>query len=643
MTDQSADLVTKIDVEPDLAGLTSFEAGIDRAIKKVNQLGEAIRRVNNLAPKSRFSSTGGAGGAGGMPSAATVAAVSAISASGVNLVSRLPVGKVVAQEAAKIQRAVAASASPGIAGLLSPPGGFGGFLPPPGAGGASGAFGGGGGALARLKDAFTPDTSAGSFSGTPIDPKNRRPIPAAVQDATGRNSFGVDAMLGGAALTAGAVAAWNSISQSLDNITKQQNQLARLPQTVDSAADSFFRLNAAATETKTDASAFISTYANIATATEKLGLSEKEAIEATQGLTSALALGGGSEQAVSAALYQMGQAFSSNRFGGDEFRSFMEAIGTMAPEVAKAFDTDIKGLREMSEAGQLTAEKVTAAFRKMATNNIALLKKQGWTWGQVMTVMTNDWNAFLAKATIGGEWKRLADFFANELLPIIRGVENTVADFWSSLTDESKAAFLIGILGAVGAALAALAVPALTAMAPFILIGGAIWLLYQTFIEFKAWLDGNGGTIFDELFGSFDEFERRYPKLVAGLQTIVDLIQTAWNGLNSLTKDENGNGLLDNPTGIAWSAIKRATPVGAAMDVAKGALDIFGGGEGAAGAATGAPAPKGNTTISNSGNRTVTIQVATPQQAGQVVNSLDNIGTITEMAAGNIAEATGAR
>ncbi|MDM4181568.1 hypothetical protein, partial [Klebsiella oxytoca] len=26
----------------------------------------------------------------------------------------------------------------------------------------------------------------------------------------------------------------------------------------------------------------------------------------------------------------MGQAFSSDRFGGDEFRSFMEAIGTMA-------------------------------------------------------------------------------------------------------------------------------------------------------------------------------------------------------------------------------------------------------------------------------------------------------------------------
>lgn len=54
----------------------------------------------------------------------------------------------------------------------------------------------------------------------------------------------------------------------------------------------------------------------------------------------------------------------------------MEAIGTMAPEVAKAFGTDVKGLRAMSEAGKLTAETMIKAFEKMAASNADLLKNR---------------------------------------------------------------------------------------------------------------------------------------------------------------------------------------------------------------------------------------------------------------------------
>jgi tape measure domain-containing protein len=191
----------------------------------------------------------------------------------------------------------------------------------------------------------------------------------------------------------------------------------------------------------------------------------------------------------------MGQAFSSDRFGGDEFRSFMEAIGTQAPKVAEAFGTDVKGLRAMSEAGKLTAETMFKAFEKMAESNAELLKKQGWTWGQVTTVMTNDWQAFLAQATIGGEWQRFTDWAANTLIPVARSAEKEVAEFWSTLSDDSKSAILIGILGAVGAAFAALAIPVLAALWPFLAIGAAVWLVYETFVEWKHWMDGESGSI----------------------------------------------------------------------------------------------------------------------------------------------------
>lgn len=654
MTDQSADLVTKIDVVPDLAGLTAFEAEIDRAKRKVEQLGAAIRHVNNLAPKGRFAPSGGmGGGAGGTSSAATVAAVSAISASGANLVSRLPVGKVVAQEAAKIRQAVSAGASSGIAGLLPPPGRFGGFLPPSGVGSIVSPAGGSGGALATLKDSFFPDTSAGSFSGTPLDPKNKTPVAQGVNRATG-GGLGVDNMLGGAALTAGIVAAWNSVSSSLDNITKQENQLARLPQTIGSASDAFLRLNKAASDTKTDAGAFISTYANIATTTEKMGLSEKEATEATQGLTSALALGGGSEQAVTNALFQMGQAFSSNRFAGDEFRSFMEAIGTMAPEVAKAFDTDVAGLREMSEQGKLTAEIVVKAFRKMSQNNLELLKKQGWTWGQVTTVMTNDWNAFLAKATIGGEWQRFTDWAANTLIPIARAAENEIADFWSHLADESKTAMLMGILAALGAAFAALAIPVLAATWPFLAVGAAVWLLYELFVEFKAWMNGEGATIFDRLFDSFDQFEKRYPSIVNGLRLLSKLAGKAGGDIapeGSAPSQQKIDEFLKNRNGGDGTPQKglmeRFLEYNGNFNPLPGLekfLGLFVGDANAAGmnAMAGRGAAGMSATYNNSGNKVVNIYTQSPSATSEIVNGLDNPGTINDSVNGNIAIGQGA-
>ncbi|VDY42077.1 Uncharacterised protein [Salmonella enterica subsp. enterica serovar Daytona] len=110
MTDQSADLVTKIDVIPELEGLNSFDAAIERAIAKVNQLDAAIKRVNNLKPASPYAPTSTVS----MPSAATTAAVATIAATGANLVSRTPLADTVRKEAQKVARAAVEGTASGI-------------------------------------------------------------------------------------------------------------------------------------------------------------------------------------------------------------------------------------------------------------------------------------------------------------------------------------------------------------------------------------------------------------------------------------------------------------------------------------------------------------------------------------------------
>lgn len=628
MTDQSADLVTKIDVIPDLDGLNSFDAAIDKAIAKVNQLDAAIKRVNNLKPASPYAPSS----ASTAPTAAATAAIATVAATGTNLIARTPLAETVRRESQKVARAAVQGMGNGIGLPLLGGGGSGGgglLLPPPRAGG------------------FNP-FDASNFSGEPLNTR-KKPVADAVQSGI-RNPFGVDTMLAGAGLTVGIMAAGNALADSLDSIQRQQAQIARLTQTTGDAKEAFFALNQAASDVRSDSGAFISTYTNMATATQKLGKSQEETIRATQGLVGALQLGGGSAEAVNAALYQMGQAFSSDRFGGDEFRSFMEAIGTMAPEVAKAFGTDVKGLRAMSESGKLTAETMMNAFEKMAASNADLLKKQGWTWGQTMTVMKNEWQAFLAQATIGGEWQKFTDWTANTLIPLARSAEKEVATFWSTLADESKSAILIGILGAVGAAFTALAIPVMAALWPFLAIGAAVWVVYEAFVEWKAWLDGKGGTIFDSVFGSFDEFERRYPNLIAALRTIIDLAGKAASGIDNATKQNGSNGIIsdaiENPWMTAFKGLYNLTPLPNTFRSLGGLSDMFDlnplpGIESALGilpsTATGTP------NISNSGNKTTTIIVNSPKEAADTVNNIDEPGTLSGDIGGNIAESTGAR
>ncbi|WP_434116625.1 tape measure protein [Klebsiella michiganensis] len=630
MTDQSADLVTKIDVIPDLDGLNSFDAAIDKAIAKVNQLDAAIKRVNNLKPASPYAPSS----ASAAPTAAATAAIATVAATGTNLIARTPLAETVRRESQKVARAAVQGMGDGIGLPLLGGGGSGGgglLLPPPRAGG------------------FNP-FDASNFSGEPLNTR-KKPVADAVQSGI-RNPFGVDTMLAGAGLTVGIMAAGNALADSLDSIQRQQAQIARLTQTTGDAKEAFFALNQAASDVRSDSGAFISTYTNMATATQKLGKSQEETIRATQGLVGALQLGGGSAEAVNAALYQMGQAFSSDRFGGDEFRSFMEAIGTMAPEVAKAFGTDVKGLRAMSEAGKLTAETMIKAFEKMAASNADLLKKQGWTWGQTMTVMKNDWQAFLAQATIGGEWRKFTDWAANTLIPLARSAEKEVAAFWSTLADESKSAILIGILGAVGTAFAALAIPVLAAIWPFLAIGAAVWLVREAFIEWKAWMAGESGTIFDGLFGSFDEFEKRYPSIVKGLKLLSEWIGKS-GGIapeGSVPSQGQIDEFLKNKNGSDGKPekglIERFLEYNGNFNPLPGLekfLGMFGGGDDARqDASLMTPPSKGGVIINNDVKNENNINVPDAKDVGTVVEGLSKTSTTQSLSGVNWAEANGA-
>ncbi|EPH0541230.1 tape measure protein [Serratia marcescens] len=552
MTEENKDLVTKVSVDPDLSGLKSFQREIDAATRKVEELDRAIRNANNLKPRSPYAPPGvsraGGSAAGGLAAGAAAGGL------GAHLINRgVPPTPPPRQPASNVNPPIPLSYNGGNNGLPPPKGPQ--FNPMP-----------------QMPDivrapqgwaAQQRKPSIGDFDFSNIDwGASGKKVPREAK-APRAPSGGIDpsTMLAGAASAYAMAAGLSSIADSMDKIQQQEAQLERLPQTIGNGRDALLELNQAANDVRTDGEAFVSTYTNMATATEKLKLSQEEVTKATQGLVGALQLGGGSSQAVSNALYQMGQAFSSDRFGGDEFRSFMEAIGTQAPKVAEAFGTDVKGLRKMSEEGKLTAEVMVKAFSKMSADVVSQLNKQGWTWGQVVTVMKNDWNSFLTKATSGGEWKKLTGWLVDNVMPAFKKTTDAAADFWLTTTDESKKNILLGILAAIGAGFAALAVPVLAATWPFLAVGAAVWLLMEVFSDFKAWMDGKGGNIFDSMFGSFDEFEKRYPKIITALKTITEAIDKINNfiskgeGMGQMLKDAlSPGGVMLRTQGVKTSA-----------------------------------------------------------------------------------------
>lgn len=637
--EQTQELVTKIDVQPDLSGLLSFQQEIDKATAKVNELSAAIRKANELQPKSRYAPPVN-------NPAATAAAAGLAGGFGANLVKGAGLAPIIKKATEDVAKSTALALRAGGAGRVEYFGGRG------GAGGGLVPFNSlpaesAGGALARYRSPVEDmDLSGYRAPDAGLTIGGKKPVADAVRKATG---FKAPNMLAGAATAYGLARGLDAVAESMDKVQSQEQQLERLPQTLGSGKAAYIELTNAASQVRSDGDAFISTYTNMATATEKLGLSQKETQKATQGLVSSLQLGGGSKEAVTNALYQMGQAFSSDRFGGDEFRSFMEAIGTQAPAVAKAFGTDVKGLRAMSEAGKLTAETMVKAFEKMADQNISLLNKQGWTWGQVTTVMKNDWNSFLAEATSDGEWSRLMSYIANNITPTMREAEQSVAAFWSTMTDQSKANILLGILAAIGAGFVALAVPVMAAVWPFLAVGAAVWVLFELFTEFKDWMDGNAKTIFDSLFGSFDEFEKRYPNIVAGLRALGKAADTAKQGVESVPGVkgvEQTAGVLATPSGLFGNALgfveKNLNPLPGVEKF----LSLFGGSSESTTPSVLTPPSinaGGNkqTTITNSGN--TTIQVATPEEAVAVASKRDAafISHYDDNSIGNIAESGG--
>lgn len=170
--------------------------------------------------------------------------------------------------------------------------------------------------------------------------------------------------LGRAAGTIGASLVAREVIQAAD---AYKNLNARL-QLVSKSASEFVRAQQAVFDisqrTRIGLGQTGDLYTSLARSTESLGVSQNDLLQVTESINKALIISGTSASSAQAALVQLGQGFSSGVLRGEELNSVLEQAPRLARALADGLGVPIGKLRELGQAGELTADKVFRALQK---------------------------------------------------------------------------------------------------------------------------------------------------------------------------------------------------------------------------------------------------------------------------------------
>lgn len=159
-------------------------------------------------------------------------------------------------------------------------------------------------------------------------------------------------------------------------------------------------LFAIAQRTRSSLEATYGVYGKLETAIKQLGGSQQQAIDTTETLNKAIALTSQGAAQDSAAILQFSQALGSGVLRGDEFNSVMENSPGLAQALANGLGVPISKLREMAEAGQLTADRLINALGKSAPKVAEQFAQLPVTVSGAMTQVNNAMQQYIGQSRL---------------------------------------------------------------------------------------------------------------------------------------------------------------------------------------------------------------------------------------------------
>ena len=150
----------------------------------------------------------------------------------------------------------------------------------------------------------------------------------------------------------------NAVKNATAEFQRQQNQLKLITVGQEDLAKTTQRLREVAVANRTAFADTVDLYTKLTLATNELGVSSDQVVKVTSSLSRALQISGADAATTSSVIRQFGQAMASGTVRGDEFNSLVEGLGPALIIMSKETGISVGKLREMSRAGELTAEKL---------------------------------------------------------------------------------------------------------------------------------------------------------------------------------------------------------------------------------------------------------------------------------------------
>jgi tape measure domain-containing protein len=188
-----------------------------------------------------------------------------------------------------------------------------------------------------------------------------------------------------------------AIAQAGDQATATLGKLRAATGSLDAARDVYEALYQSSQKTGIAVADAAGTFARFQIAAGEIGATRDQVLKLVEGLQKVAIVSGTTGQEGAAAMMQLGQALASGRLNGDELRSLMENMPSLAQQLARELGTNIGQLRKMGEEGQLTADKVFPALLRATEKMSAEFDKMPLTMSRSFDILGEAMLDFTAK------------------------------------------------------------------------------------------------------------------------------------------------------------------------------------------------------------------------------------------------------
>lgn len=189
------------------------------------------------------------------------------------------------------------------------------------------------------------------------------------------------------------------------------------------------KLLASANKSRTSMDAIVQLYTRTTRAAKGLGKSENQLIQFTESLAKETVISGASSIEAANAIRQLTQGMGPAGLKGEELRSVLEQLPTVAQRIAAEMGVSTNELRRLGAEGKITGDIIIEAFLNAEKEIDENFKKTLLTLPQAMTVLKNNATEFFGELDEGlGVSRALAGAIQN-LAENIRGNLTTALQF----------------------------------------------------------------------------------------------------------------------------------------------------------------------------------------------------------------------